>query len=102
MAFSFCNPAPALPCGSHCRNDACDLGEDHKSICTNPVYPYISPYEQILNSIDSVVCIQIRAFLHLPRIPVCRKIRLSRPKSSTYDRPITAWLFFALPEEELS
>ncbi|KZP34361.1 alpha/beta-hydrolase [Athelia psychrophila] len=40
--------------------------------------------------------------LRLPRPAVKRKILLPRPKSSTYERPITAWLFFAPPEEQLS
>ncbi|KAF7321711.1 hypothetical protein MKEN_00692500 [Mycena kentingensis (nom. inval.)] len=44
----------------------------------------------------------IRAFTHLPSISLRRKILFSRPASSTYDRPITAYLFFALPEKQLS
>lgn len=40
--------------------------------------------------------------MRLPRPAVKRKILLPRPKSSTYERPITAWLFFAPPEEQLS
>ncbi|KAJ8468243.1 hypothetical protein ONZ45_g17314 [Pleurotus djamor] len=43
----------------------------------------------------------IRLFTHLPSIPVRRKILLPRPKGSTYDRPITAYLFYALPEKRL-
>lgn len=43
----------------------------------------------------------IRFFTRLPRIDVRRKILLARPKSSSYTRPITAYLFFALPEKEL-
>lgn len=39
---------------------------------------------------------------HLPRIGLRRKILLPRPKASSYDRPITAYLFFAGPEEDLS
>ncbi|KAJ7703015.1 Alpha/Beta hydrolase protein [Mycena rosella] len=44
----------------------------------------------------------IRAFTHLPRVTVRRKILLPRPASSTYERPITAFLFFDLPEKQLS
>ncbi|KAF8973116.1 Alpha/Beta hydrolase protein [Flammula alnicola] len=43
----------------------------------------------------------IRLVTHLPRISVRRKILLPRPKSSSYTRPITAYLFFAPPEKEL-
>ncbi|KAF9529187.1 Alpha/Beta hydrolase protein [Crepidotus variabilis] len=39
--------------------------------------------------------------LPLPHLGVRRKILLPRPKSSSYDRPITAWLYFAPPESEL-
>ncbi|KAJ7072154.1 Alpha/Beta hydrolase protein [Mycena amicta] len=44
----------------------------------------------------------IRACTHLPSISIRRKILFSRPASSTYERPITAYLFFALPEKQLS
>ncbi|KAJ7091212.1 Alpha/Beta hydrolase protein [Mycena epipterygia] len=44
----------------------------------------------------------IRAFTHLPRVTIRRKILLPRPTSSTYERPITGFLFFALPEKQLS
>ncbi|KAJ6500138.1 Alpha/Beta hydrolase protein [Mycena vitilis] len=43
----------------------------------------------------------IRAFTHLPRVSIRRKILLPRPTSSTYERPITCFLFFALPEKQL-
>ncbi|KAF9568032.1 alpha/beta-hydrolase [Agrocybe pediades] len=43
----------------------------------------------------------IRLITRLPRVGVRRKILLPRPKSSSYDRPITAYLFFAPPEKEL-
>lgn len=43
----------------------------------------------------------IRLVSYLPRISVRRKILLPRPKSSSYDRPITAYLFFAPPEWQL-
>ncbi|TFK26526.1 alpha/beta-hydrolase [Coprinopsis marcescibilis] len=39
--------------------------------------------------------------LHLPRISVRRKVLLPRPNSSKYDRPITAFLYFAPPEDQL-
>ncbi|KAJ6587092.1 Alpha/Beta hydrolase protein [Mycena vulgaris] len=44
----------------------------------------------------------IRAFTHLPNVTIRRKILLARPASSTYDRPIIGFLFFALPEKQLS
>lgn len=48
--------------------------------------------------------IQLRFFSHLrlPHASIRRKILLPRPKSSTYRRPITAFFFFAPPEEHLS
>lgn len=45
---------------------------------------------------------QIRILTHLPRIAIRRKILLPRPTSSTYRRPITGYLFFALPESHLA
>ncbi|ESK96573.1 hormone-sensitive lipase [Moniliophthora roreri MCA 2997] len=46
----------------------------------------------------------IRAFtrLRMPSLPIARKIILPRPKSSHYQRPITAYLFYALPVHQLS
>ncbi|TFK44388.1 Alpha/Beta hydrolase protein [Crucibulum laeve] len=43
----------------------------------------------------------IRMITRYPPISVRRKILLPRPKTSSYKRPITAYLFFALPEKEL-
>nr|GAT43008.1 predicted protein [Mycena chlorophos] len=43
----------------------------------------------------------IRALTHLPHVTIRRKILFSRPSSSTYERPITGYLFFALPEKQL-
>ncbi|KII92745.1 hypothetical protein PLICRDRAFT_155534 [Plicaturopsis crispa FD-325 SS-3] len=45
----------------------------------------------------------IRVFTHrhLPRMSIRRKILLPRPKTSSYQRPITAYLYFALPEHQL-
>lgn len=51
---------------------------------------------------DTISQISFITNLRLPRPAVKRKILLPRPKSSTYERPITAWLFFAPPEEQLS
>jgi hypothetical protein len=58
---------------------------------------FASKYRLSLNRL-----IQIRAFTHLPRVTIRRKILLPRPASSTYERPITGYLFFALPEKQLS
>ncbi|KAF9263321.1 alpha/beta-hydrolase [Marasmius fiardii PR-910] len=46
----------------------------------------------------------IRLFtsLSLPSLTIRRKILLPRPKSSQYQRPITAYLFYALPAAQLS
>ncbi|KAI0630337.1 alpha/beta-hydrolase [Trametes polyzona] len=44
----------------------------------------------------------LRMLCHHPRISIRRRILLGRPKDSTYRRPMTAWLFFAPPEEELA
>ncbi|KAH9485132.1 Hormone-sensitive lipase [Psilocybe cubensis] len=43
----------------------------------------------------------IRLVTRLPRVGVRRKILLPRPKSSSYDRPITAYLYFGPAESEL-
>ena len=37
-----------------------------------------------------------------PRISIRRKMLLARPKESTHRRPITAWLFFAPPADQLA
>ncbi|KDQ57823.1 hypothetical protein JAAARDRAFT_35515 [Jaapia argillacea MUCL 33604] len=44
----------------------------------------------------------IRVFTRLPRVTIRRKIHIPRPGGSTYQRPITAWIFFAPPEHQLS
>ncbi|KZT26689.1 alpha/beta-hydrolase [Neolentinus lepideus HHB14362 ss-1] len=44
----------------------------------------------------------IRAITYKPRVSVKRKILLPRPRDSDYQRPITAWLLFAPPENKLS
>jgi acetyl esterase/lipase len=46
---------------------------------------------------------KIRFITHipLPQLGVRRKILLPRPRSSSYARPIAAYLFFARPESEL-
>ncbi|KAF9255508.1 alpha/beta-hydrolase [Marasmius fiardii PR-910] len=46
--------------------------------------------------------IRLITSLSLPPINVRRKILLPRPKSSQYQRPITAYLFYALPAAQLS
>ncbi|KAH0588932.1 Hormone-sensitive lipase [Termitomyces sp. J132] len=43
----------------------------------------------------------IRMITHLPWLSMRRKILLSRPKTSKYTRPITAYLFFYPPESQL-
>ncbi|KAF8904470.1 Alpha/Beta hydrolase protein [Gymnopilus junonius] len=43
----------------------------------------------------------IRFLTRLPKVSVRRKILLPRPKSSSYERPITAYLFFGPLEQEL-
>lgn len=45
--------------------------------------------------------IQIRMIQRVPKMSIRRKILLPRPKGSSYDRPTTAYLFFAPPEEQL-
>jgi len=37
----------------------------------------------------------------VPKLSVRRKILLPRPEGSFYDRPVTAYLFFAPPETQL-
>lgn len=50
------------------------------------------------------ISLQIRFFTHLrlPKASIRRKILLPRPKSSTYQRPITAYLYFSPAEDQLS
>ncbi|EKM80690.1 hypothetical protein AGABI1DRAFT_71161 [Agaricus bisporus var. burnettii JB137-S8] len=43
----------------------------------------------------------LRMIQHIPKISIHRKILLPRPKSSSYDRPITGYLYFAPPDGEL-
>ena len=67
--------------------------------------PYVSEPSYASRSTPmSMHYLQIRFVGHmtLPRTSVRRKILLPRPKSSTYQRPITAYLFFAPTEEQLS
>ncbi|KAF9010525.1 Alpha/Beta hydrolase protein [Cyathus striatus] len=44
----------------------------------------------------------IRLGVHLPKISIRQKILLPRPKVSSYDRPITAYFFFAPPRDQLA
>ncbi|EKM54507.1 uncharacterized protein PHACADRAFT_123634 [Phanerochaete carnosa HHB-10118-sp] len=44
----------------------------------------------------------LRLITSLPRISIRRKVILPRPSRSAYQRQITAWLFFAPPEHQLS
>ncbi|KAF5370750.1 hypothetical protein D9758_001917 [Tetrapyrgos nigripes] len=44
----------------------------------------------------------IRLVVRVPRLSIRRKILLPRPKSSTYSRPITAYLYFAPPATKLA
>ncbi|KAI0358414.1 alpha/beta-hydrolase [Trametes cingulata] len=44
----------------------------------------------------------LRMLAHHPRISIRRKILLARPKDSTFRRPITTWLFFAPPADQLA
>ncbi|KAJ2922205.1 hypothetical protein H1R20_g14895, partial [Candolleomyces eurysporus] len=46
--------------------------------------------------------LKLLTHLRSPRVAIRRKIHLPRPKASLYDRPITAWLFFAPPEDQLA
>lgn len=43
----------------------------------------------------------IRFIQHIPKMSIRRKILLPRPKGSSYDRPVTAYLYFAPPEAQL-
>ncbi|KAJ6594086.1 Alpha/Beta hydrolase protein [Mycena capillaripes] len=58
-------------------------------------------WEKTSNPYARLIGFRIRAFTHLPRVTIRRKILLPRPASSTYERPITGYLFFALPEKQL-
>ncbi|KAH8093945.1 alpha/beta-hydrolase [Cristinia sonorae] len=44
----------------------------------------------------------IRAITILPSVNIRKKLVLPRPYDATYNRPVTAWLFFAGPEHHLS
>ncbi|KAL0956398.1 hypothetical protein HGRIS_002545 [Hohenbuehelia grisea] len=71
-----------------------------RSTWEKTTHPFVSA-NQILNTHYLVKLFQIRTFLRLPPIAIRRKILLPRPKGSAYQRPITAYLFFALPEKRL-
>ncbi|KAK2464247.1 hypothetical protein APHAL10511_003704 [Amanita phalloides] len=43
----------------------------------------------------------LRFLCPIPSVPVRRKIFIPRPKSSSYARPISAYLFFGLPDDQL-
>lgn len=45
---------------------------------------------------------QLRLITHEPHLSVRQVLTLPRPSASTYTRPITAYLFFAPPAEQLS
>lgn len=66
-----------------------------------------NPYVRTLPH-ASVVCLmrgqQIRMFTYNPSIAMCRKILLPRPKTSTYTRPISGYLFYnpSAPDAKLS
>ncbi|TEB38251.1 hormone-sensitive lipase [Coprinellus micaceus] len=45
--------------------------------------------------------IKFLTHLRAPRVSIRRRVHLPRPKTSSYDRPITAWLYFAPPEDQL-
>jgi acetyl esterase/lipase len=66
---------------------------------THPIVSLKQPIWFFSNSTFSKV--RFITHLPLPRLSVRRKILLPRPKSSSYTRPIAAYLFFARPESEL-
>lgn len=45
---------------------------------------------------------QLRMLTVHPRVSIRRKILLARPKDSTQRRPITTWLFFVPPADQLA
>jgi len=65
-------------------------------------HPFVSPHLVILFCLNSTF-LKLRFITHIsvPQLGVRRKILLPRPKSSSYTRPIAAYLFFARPESEL-
>lgn len=67
---------------------------------TNPYVSCLGPLPEACR--DSLTRRQLRMFSHLPPISMRRKILLARPKDSTNRRPITAWLYFAPPAEQLA
>ena len=67
--------------------------------------PYVCPGHRFLSMYAATHddhAVQIRFLTHIPRISIRRKVLLPRPKLSSYQRPITAHVFFALPEKQLS
>jgi acetyl esterase/lipase len=63
--------------------------------------PYVS-YHAICTRGTPTHAAQIRALTHLPQCTVARKILLPRPRDSVYQRPVTAWLYFAGSAHELA
>ncbi|EGN99673.1 hypothetical protein SERLA73DRAFT_179807 [Serpula lacrymans var. lacrymans S7.3] len=50
----------------------------------------------------SLTFFQIKAVSHYPRVSLRRKILLPRPKSSSQDRPLTVYIYYAPPQEQLT
>jgi len=55
-----------------------------------------------IHVVQMLTSLQIRLAVRVPRLSIRRKILLPRPKSSSYTRPITAYLYFAPPAQTLS
>ena len=70
------------------------MGKDHSPI---------RKFSRIILSLPQSTFLKLRFITHIsiPQLGVRRKILLPRPKSSSYTRPIAAYLFFARPESEL-
>jgi len=70
------------------------VGKDHSPIRTP---------SRVILSLPNPAFLKLRFITHIsfPQLGVRRKILLPRPKSSSYTRPIAAYLFFAHPESEL-
>lgn len=65
--------------------------------------PYVRLDHSCFNARLSCHCqLQFFTNIRMPYASIRRKILLPRPRSSTYQRPIAAYLFFAPPEELLS
>jgi acetyl esterase/lipase len=66
-----------------------------------PIHTFVASIHDV-HHITNLLFLKIRLIVRVPRLSIRRKILLPRPKSSSYTRPITAYLYFAPPAHKLA